>query len=213
MSSRRLAVFLLGIWLGCSLFMVWVATHNLRSVDTVVKQTDAQLQREIKDIGYDRVRTLMRFEAAELNRHYFYYWGWIQLLWGVITGLVLLNATSGNRFTMLMMVAIFLILLLQHFLVSPAIVEMGRGFDFAPADQMQDERRAFSTYHAYYSSMEAIKLLLLTAVCGRMLLHGSSGKRRHRSGTAAGSAGNGGGDGTGRQIDQINKTDHSHIDR
>lgn len=212
MSSRRLAVFLLGIWLGCSLFMVWVATHNLRSVDTVVKQTDAQLQREIKDIGYDRVRTLMRFEAAELNRHYFYYWGWLQLLWGVVTGLVLLNATSGNRFTMLMMVAIFLILLLQHFLVSPAIVEMGRGFDFAPADQMQDERRAFSTYHAYYSSMEVIKLILLTVVCGRMLLHGSSGKRRHRSGTA-GAAGNGGGDGTGRQIDQINKTDHSHIDR
>lgn len=210
MSSRRLAVFLLGVWLGCSLFMVWVATNNLRSVDTIVKQTDPRLQREVKDIGFDRVRTLMRFEAAELNRHYFYYWGLVQILWGLVTGLVLFNATSANRFTMIMMLAIFLILLLQHFLVAPAIVEIGRGFDFVPADQMQDERRAFSTYHAYFSSMEALKLLLLTTVCGRMLLHGSSGKRRHRSSGGSASAV---GEGLGRQVDLINKADDGHVDR
>lgn len=206
MSSRRLAVFLLGFWLGCSLFMVWVASHNLGSVDIALKQTDRQLQREIKDIGYDRVRTLLRFEAAELNRHYFYYWEWVQLLLALIAGLILFYATGGNRFTMVVMLTIMLVLILQHFLVAPAVVELGRGFDFVAADQMADERRAFSTYHAYYSSLEVIKMVLLTAICVRMLLHGSSGKRRHRSGSSSLP-------GSDRQLDMINKADNSHIDR
>ena len=197
MSSRRISVFLLGFWLGCILFMGWVATHNLGSVEPILKQSDRQLQREIKDIGYDRVKTLLRFEAAELNRHYFYHWEWIQLLLAVVATLVLLDATSGNKFTMVMMGGIILMLLVQHFLIEPEMIELGRGLDFAPADQMLDERRAFRTFHTYYSSIEAIKAVLIGLISVRMLLHGSSGKRRRRSG----------------KVDVVDETDNCHVDR
>jgi hypothetical protein len=184
MSSRRIAVFLLGFWLGCSLFMGWVATHNLRSVDPILKQSDRQLQREIKDIGYDRVKTLLRFEAAELNRHFFYYWEWAQIILTLIVAAVLLDATSGNKLTMILMAGIMLMLLVQHFLVGPEVLELGRGLDFAPPDQMLDERRAFRTFHTYYSSIELIKIVLVGFIGVRMLLHGSSGKRRRRTAAA-----------------------------
>ncbi len=197
MSSRRLAVFLLGFWLGCTVFMGWVATHNLRSVDPILKQSDRQLQREIKDIGYDRVKTLLRFEAAELNRHYFYYWEWAQLVLLMIAAVVLLDATSGNKLTMVIMFGMLLVLLVQHFLVQPEVLELGRGLDFAPPDQMMDERRAFRTFHAYYASIEVIKVILLGVVGVRMLMHGSSGKRRRRVG----------------KVDVVDDADNGKIDR
>lgn len=198
MSSRRIAVFLLGFWLGCTVFMGWVATHNLGSVDPILKQSDRQLQREIKDIGYDRVKALLRFEAAELNRHYFYYWEWMQILLAIIALVVLLDATSGNKFTMLVMVGMLLVIVVQHFLVEPAVVELGRGLDFAPPDQMVDERRAFRTFHAYYSGIELIKIVLIGVISMRMLMHGSSGKRRRR---------------TGGKLDVVDHTDHGEVDR
>ena len=197
MSSRRLAVFLLGFWLGCTLFMGWVATHNFGSVDPILKQSDRRLQREIKDIGYDRVKTLLRFEAAELNRYYFYNWEWIQILLALVALVVLLDATSGNRLTMVLIVSVLLLLLVQHFLVEPEVLELGRGLDFVAADQLLDERRAFSTYHAYYSSIEVIKFLLLSVISVRMLMHGSSGKRRRRS----------------TKVDVVDDANHGHIDR
>jgi hypothetical protein len=178
MSSRRIAVFLLGFWLGCTLFMGWVA-------------------REIKDIGYDRVKTLLRFEAAELNRHYFYYWEWLQLLLVIVTTVILLDATSGNKFTMICIVGVLLLLLVQHFLVQPEVLDLGRGLDFAPPDQMVDERRAFRTFHTYYASIEGIKIVLLAIVSVRMLLHGSSGKRRRRT----------------IKADVVDDADNSHVDR
>ena len=181
MSSRRISVFLLGLWLGCLLFMGWVATHNLRSVEPILKQSDRQLQREVKDIGYDRVKTLLRFEAAELNRFYFYNWEWIQMILGLITLVVLFDATNGSRLTLVLMAGVMLLLLVQHFLVEPEVLELGRGLDFAASDQMLDERRAFRTYHAYYSSIEVMKFLTLSFIAVRMLMHGSSGKRRRRS--------------------------------
>ena len=161
--------------------MGWVATHNLRSVEPILKQSDRQLQREVKDIGYDRVKTLLRFEAAELNRFYFYNWEWIQMILGLITLVVLFDATNGSRLTLVLMAGVMLLLLVQHFLVEPEVLELGRGLDFAASDQMLDERRAFRTYHAYYSSIEVMKFLTLSFIAVRMLMHGSSGKRRRRS--------------------------------
>ena len=161
--------------------MGWVAMHNLASVDPILQQFDRQLQREVKDLGYDRVQALLRFEAAELNRFYFYNWEWIQMFLGLVALVVLLDATNGSKLTLVVMTGILLLLLVQHFLVQPEVLELGRGLDFAASDQMLDERRAFKTYHAYYSSIEVMKFVLLAFIAVRMLLHGSSGKRRRRS--------------------------------
>jgi len=198
MSSRRISVFLLGFWLAFMMFMGWVAMHNLGSVDPILKQSDRQLQREIKDIGYDRVKTLLRFEAAELNRYFFYKGVWLQLLLALITTLVLLDATSANKLTMVIMAGMILMILVQHFLIEPEMVELGRGLDHFRLDQeMLDERRAFRTYHTYYSSIELIKIALVSLISLRMLLHGSSGKRRRRSG----------------KVEMVDDADNGHIDR
>ncbi len=178
--------------------MGWVAIHNIGSVEPILKQSDRQLQREIKDIGYDRVKTLLRFEAAELNRYYFYNWEWVQLLLAIIATVILLDATGGNKLTMIMMAGIILMLLVQHFLIGPEILELGRGLDFAPTDQMLDERRAFRTFHTYYTSIEAIKFVLIGIISVRMLLHGSSGKRRRRS---------------GGKVEVVDDADNGHVDR
>ncbi|MBM3793765.1 MAG: hypothetical protein FJW31_06790 [Acidobacteria bacterium] len=90
--------------------------------------TDRQFQREVKDVGFDRVKSLLNFEAAELNRHHFYYWGVAQLLLALVLLVVLLDATGGNKFTMVVMAAILLVLVVQRFLVQPAVVELGRAW-------------------------------------------------------------------------------------
>src|SRR5712692_8460340 len=51
MHFRRLAAFLLGIWLGGSVFMDMVATQNFHSVDRLLAAPSPQVEERIQALG------------------------------------------------------------------------------------------------------------------------------------------------------------------
>jgi hypothetical protein len=202
MSTRRISVLLLGFWIGCSLFMTFIATRNLRAADTILAQPSRPIERAVEDIGHDRVRAILRFEAAELNRAYFFYWQRAQILLGVAVFGFLYVATGANRRLLGTLIAILLLLFVQHFRVQPQIADLGRALDFVPADELTEERSAFQVYHSYYITIELVKMLLVAFVSIRMLMYGSSGKRRRRSAKPA-----------EVDVEPVNNADHGHVDR
>ena len=164
MHWRRLAALLIGAWLAGSLFMIAVATHNLRSVDDLLKESPRAAAEVLSKLGQPHARSLLRFQAAELNRWYFTVWEWCQLVLGV--GLLITLVLSRRRSPVAAALCLLMLaatLAMRTFL-TPAIIDLGRALDFMPATQPSPTRDRFWTLHSAYSIIEVIKL-----VCGLVL--------------------------------------------
>jgi len=195
MSSRRIGVFLLGLWLAGSFFMGWVAAHNLASVDIALTHPSNRHQRNLRDFGVDNARTLLRFHSAELSRHYFFQWERAQFVLGVLVAIVVAFATRGNKLLMGLAGAMVLLVTVLHFIVMPQMIEFGRGLDYATPEEMMDERKSFARLHGYYMSLDALKIAIGLFLAVRLMWRRRTGRK---------SAGN---------LDVIDDANHSHVDR
>lgn len=159
--------------------MSWTAAHNLTSVAAVVKDRGPRMQAEVKELGEARLQLLFRFHAAELNRYYFLWWERVQIPLGLALAILLLFSTNGNRLLMTLVMGMMAMVVAQHVVLAPQIVELGRALDFVPAGEFMRERPAFRTYHGYYATLEVAKLVMGLVLAGR-LLYSSRRPRRVR---------------------------------
>lgn len=197
MHSRRLCTLLLGGWLGASLFMIWVANHNTQGVDRLLSEPLAQLQRHVREVGVEEAKFFLRYQAAELNRHFMYYWELFQIAFGVLFAIVLLFSTNGHRLMMTLAIAMVAVVATQHLTITPRIIEIGRGLDFATIDQMIAERQVYWNYFNFYWGLEIIKLAVGTGLAARLVISGGSGSgvRKRR-----------------KKLDTIDDADDGHVD-
>ncbi len=159
MNARRFVCILLGLWLGASLFMTFVAVMNFRMVSEVLANPQPELASYIKAIGPDRMRMLFRHEAAEVNRALFNYWGFAQVGFSVLTFGLLLFATKEGKAILGTSFALILIVCILQFVITPGIIGYGRGLDFLPSDAELALRKRVGALHTTYSSLEVVKLL------------------------------------------------------
>jgi hypothetical protein len=202
MHTRRLTMLLLGMWLGASLLMDWMA---IESFGTVPAGMDSVRQREpllVRTIGEDPVRQLLRFQTAELNRHHNYSWGFAQVAFGLGLVVVVLFATNGNKPALILSSAMFLLAAGMQFAVMPSMLERDRALDFAAGDATL-ERAAFAGSHNTYIGMEVLKLLTGLGLAGVLLYRerggasGSTRRRRRRS----------------DNLDEVDYTDRGRVNR
>lgn len=172
MHIRRLATFLLGAWLACSLFLVLVATRNLSASDRLVAAPPTSAATSVEILGETAAHTFLRIAASELNRYYFETWEWVQLGLGVVLLVTLVAASGGRRSGVLLCFLMLLTVIVMHFVLTPQVTRLGRLVDVLPPDQPSPDRQRLYSYNTAYSVVEAIKYLL-----GLMLL--SSLLRRH----------------------------------
>ena len=77
MQFHRLASFIIGIWLGVSVFMDFVATQNFQMVNRVLISSDIRAVETARKLGEaDAPRQLLRYFAGEINRYLFEQWEW-----------------------------------------------------------------------------------------------------------------------------------------
>ena len=70
MQFHRLASFIIGIWLGVSVFMDFVAIQNFQNVNRVLGSMDVRAVETAKKVGDpDAARLLLRYSAGE-GRHF-----------------------------------------------------------------------------------------------------------------------------------------------
>ena len=195
MHTRRFATLLLGIWLSGSLFMMGVAIQNLNGVDELLKSPDPAANQYIKVLGTDSARTLLLHQVSELNRFYYQNWEVAQLCIGIVVALTLLFATNGDKLYMGGTGLLLLIVIVEHWLITPQMITFGKVIDFIPPEAPSVERIKFWRFQNAYMVLEAVKLIFLLAVSGRLLVIRS--RRRYRS---------------RKDVDLVNDSDHAAID-
>jgi hypothetical protein len=185
MHTRRLATFLLGLWLGGIVFMGVIATHNLLSSQDIARLAERQSRAALDSVGPDNVIALLRFQAAELNRWYFNLWGIVQVLIGLGVALLLAKSFGVSRWMIAVASSMLTGALIQALFITPKVVDIGRILDFAAPSAYYAERAAFKAYHAAYSTIELLKLLAGLVLSARLVYSTRPRRRRPAPTTTA----------------------------
>lgn len=178
--------------------MMWVASHNTQGVDRLVSEPLAQLQRHVRVAGIEEAKFFLHYQAAELNRYFLVSWEVFQIVYGIVLAVVLLFATNGNRLMVGLAMAMTAVVATQHLTITPKIIEIGRGLDFATIDQMIFERQIHANYQHFYWALEVVKLALGTGLAARLVISGGSGNgvRKRR-----------------KKLDTVDDADYGHVNR
>src|ERR1041384_7057741 len=128
MHARRLACFLLGLWLAGGALLAWVATENFREVDRLLSGDNPTATLRLKTLGPD-ARTIMRYQASEMHRWLFNAWERVQIGYGTLFFLPMLFGSRENRFVLGGVLLLVLLVLAQRFLITPELIAVGRLID------------------------------------------------------------------------------------
>jgi hypothetical protein len=197
MHTRRLACFILGLWLGGGLLVAWAASDSFRSVDRLLASPSPEATLRLRSLGPSAARTLFRYQVAEQNRTLFHDWEVAQIIGGSLFFFYLLFATKERKFPLIAVLAMVGVVLVQRFAVTPELVSFGRNIDFVPADIPSEFRDRFWILHSGYAGLEALKWGVALVLTGRNVFS----SRRGRSENAL------------DEFDLIDKPNHRHIDR
>ncbi len=173
MQFHRFAALLLGIWLGVSVFMDFVAVSNFRTVGAVMGSIDIRAEEAARKVtDPDSLRLLLRYFAGETNRYLFEQWEWAELFLGMALLLVLIFGRTYQKFAMTMCVLMLLVVAAQRFKLTPAITQLGRELEFSTSAS-----RRFAAYHAAYGYVEIAKIVMGLLMAGRLLIRRNSSKK------------------------------------
>ncbi|MFN7934387.1 MAG: hypothetical protein U0R19_13740 [Bryobacteraceae bacterium] len=170
MHVRRLSMLIAGLWLGLTLAMLFVATENFRGVDRLLEAPAKEAGALLGKLPAESPRQLLRYLASELNRYFFDWYGIAQIWLAVILLLNLLFATNGNKLVMALAGVLLALVVVERTILFPEITYLGRLMDFTPLDLDSPVRSRFWSFHRYFSGLEVLKIILLLAVSGKMLI-------------------------------------------
>jgi hypothetical protein len=159
MHFRRLATFLIGLWLGGGVFMDFVATQSFASVERLLPQ--------VKTIRRDDARGLLRRHAAEQNRFLFEQWERVQFGLALALFLTLLaSPTDKTAFGLCLFMT--LVVFADRFFFTP---EMARLAAESPVPAN------FSTLNEFYGGFEIAKNAAAVVAATKLMV-----RRRRDSG-------------------------------
>ncbi len=167
MHWHRIAAFLLGCLMLGSLFTIFVAAENFVTVDRVLAAPSHQAGQMFQTLGPENARLLLRHLAGEENRLFFTSWEQAQLALGALLAAVLLLAIK-SRLLAGMAGAMVIVVLFQHFRVTPELIALGRLVDFG-GGAASPAYSQFWRLHGLYGGLEVVKLALLIIAAGILL--------------------------------------------
>ncbi len=192
MHARRFACFALGLWLGGSLLMWWVAAQNAGAADRVLDQANPMARLQLKPLG-DGAALVLRYEATEQTRTEWLAWETMQVGLGGLFFLTMLFGSREHYFLLAGILLMLLLVCLERFAITPEMTAQGRMLDFGPQGT---ESGRFNVLKASYYGVEAAKFVLGLVLTGSMVF---SSKRSGRSRN------------TRRQLNFVDKSDYRHV--
>jgi hypothetical protein len=193
--TRRIATFLLGAWMGGCLFMGAIEIQNLRSPALVLNAVPPPAQKMIQTLGHDPAQLLLRYLAAQQNRYYSSVWEEVQIALGLSVGLCLFFATQRRRFPFLLCALMLVLLLFQHFIITPELAFRGPETDFPPGNTAAGPMARVWALQQVYIGVEIAKLIAGGVLATYLFLLRTLRRRRSR------------------EIDSIDHSFHGHINR
>ena len=154
--------FLLGLWLGGSLFLVAVVAYNFAGIKPSLEANAELAVRAGFDPDDDPARktSVIWVFASELNRAIFTAWNPVQLGLGLLV-LAAITVRCPRRGALISSSLAVGIVLVLTFYLAPQLVETGRALDFKPRDPEPPGLAEFNTLHRVYSGLAIAKIVLL----------------------------------------------------
>jgi hypothetical protein len=171
MHTRRMAGFLLGVWLGGCVLMILIQVANLRFTASLLSTPSDQAAEFLKKTGPpENVQLLLRYQAAEQNRRYSYVWEQAQFGLALILGACLFLGTQRRIFPLVFCGLMLLMVIFQHLGVTPELAYRGREADFPPGNASYDAQTKLWALDQVYAWVEGTKLVLGTLLSGYLFI-------------------------------------------
>jgi len=134
MHSSRVGAFLLGAWMGCSLFLAVLAFQNARFPGRLASEPIPPAAEIINAAGPQQARLLLRHFAWEQNRFYFTNWEMFQMPFAVMLGLFLYFTTDRRILPPILCGLMLALVMFEYFAITPELIYRGRDADFPPGN-------------------------------------------------------------------------------
>jgi hypothetical protein len=158
---ERLALLVVGVWLGLLVASSAVATVSFRTADRILGPgLQPELDRRLAGVAAAERRVAFRHLASEVNRWIFRWGSRAQLLLALLL-LALLWPTGGGLRTAAL--ALLLLSAFQALGLAGAITSLGRALDFVPRPLPPELGRRFGLLHGAYVLGDLSRLVLLVS--------------------------------------------------
>ncbi len=194
MHTRRIATFLLGAWIGCSLLMDFLTLENLHASSMVLSTATAPAVNLLKLLSPDDANLILRYEAVEMNREYAYEWEVVEIVLAVALLVCLVLGTQKRVLPLALCAAMLVALAFQHFAITPELAYRGRDADFPPGNTAFGPQSRVFAMEQIFGAVEALKLLLGGVLASYLFVFRSGRRVRQKANTA-------------------DQPDHSHIEK
>ena len=165
---RRLCALIVGAWLGASILADVAVTQNFQAVDRFLASPgNPETSQRLNAIGRARERIILRRNAAEENNWIFLNWERVELVVGGGLFLLFLFADRPQKLAMGLTAVMFVIVAVEHFLLTPRITDLGRIVDGLQSTDPQ--YKTFWVLHGFYSGLDILKMLLGLGLAGRLI--------------------------------------------
>ncbi len=166
---RRLAALLVGAWLGAGILADVAVTQNFQTVDRFLQNPGSvTTSNALRDLPRDRARFILRRNAAEENNWIFLNWERVELAMAAALFFLLVFGERPQKLMIAMCVTLFLIVVAEHFFLTPLVTDIGRRVDDLPASD--PESRQFWLLHGIYSGLDILKILVTAGFAVRLVI-------------------------------------------
>lgn len=168
--GQAVAIALVGVWVGWTLFMWYLAGRSFSTVDRVMRSSNPQFQEATRPLGREQTRVVLRHLASEINRTIFRAYGWAQILLGAALFLLLRRVAPEDKLSLFLAGLMLLLVLALTFVITPQIVSLGRSLDFAARQPPPPGYRRFWMLHGAFTALDGAKLVAGLALLGRWIV-------------------------------------------
>ncbi len=196
MHARRLACFILGMWLAAGLAVAWLERTDFRTIQEVLAQPDPAVAERVKALGAHETYLLMGRVEWEQRQRTTERWESVQLILGAGFFFFLLFGTREGKLPLAMALLLVAMVALERFLLTPEVLSLARIAGLAPSRASSAEEVRRMVLSSTHGGFEIAKWIVQVALAAVMVV-----PRRRRSGDA------------GDQFYVVDKADHGHVNR
>lgn len=163
------AIALLGVWLGWTLFMGFLAGRSFAAVDRVTRSSNPGFAETTRTMSAEQTRMVLRHLASEINRTAFRAYGWAQIALGALLFFLLYWQTPRDTFSLVLVGAMLVLVLILALVITPQIISLGRSLDFLPRTPPPPGIQRFWMLHGAFTGLDGVKLLAGLVLLGRWI--------------------------------------------
>lgn len=169
---QAVAIALLGVWIGWTLFVWFMAGRSFATVERVLKNPKPAFEETARPLAPQAARSVLRYLASEINRAMFRAYSWGQILLGVALFLLLWRLAPEDKFSVILAGGMLALALILALVITPLLVSIGRSLDFVPREPPPPGFRRFWMLHGAFTALDGTKLIAALVLVVRWIVRG-----------------------------------------